>query len=972
MKSITKKISVASICALVLAALPAWGVAARQANQSILDPFLAKKVEAAAPGEEFVVFVHGDGVHAALEAVQESGMKRIDVFEKVGIAVAIGDVRAVHEARKMPGVTYLELDRPAQWFLDTSHQATRGNDGMAGFTVGSSIVPGVDGSGISVAIVDTGIDGTHPMFQTADGSKVVRNLKMVCFYLNNCTGSLGNAKDTYFVDASDTDSISAGGHGTHVAGIAAGVSVTDGTGKNLKGAAPGAKLIGISVGHVISVYAGTAGLNWVLEHHDAPCGTGVPTAQCPSIRVVNNSWGSTGEFDPRGAIARVENALVAEGVTVVFAAGNAGGDGSVNRTGSQSSNPTPGVISVANYNDLNTGTRDNKLARSSSRGQKGRPSTYPDVSAPGSNILSACRLYLAICSSGHEDPNYGEIGGTSMAAPHVAGNVAQLLQANPALTPAQIEDILEDTAYKFAAGSLYEPDPANGDNSTSFDKGHGLVDVKAALARVHNLSLDEAPPPAQTPPFSCQAGGAVLEDVEHDQWLVTVFPDSPDETRIPPDQPSLDIREARLDWNDTAQEMTFKIRVTDLGETNAATAPAAGYNFTFRHAGGFWEAEAFRGADGSTRFAFGEAFTVAVPGVTSATTRLHLIDVIGSFDASSDTVSIVVGNDDLAAVDVNPFDAGDEITDISAVTRAGQRVEVLTAGPSSDTADAPCNFVVGTGAVSPPTTPPPGIDATLDSITPAYAWSAGPFDRNPTLDEIVFGAGCAGPNDVNCDTTRVQVTIPATGATLTVTTTSGSTGADFDLYVYGPNGASVGSSAGATSDERVSLRINIGGVYTIAVYPYSADGASYSGRASIDVAQLPPTVTGAFDAEISNGGSHTWTGAAPLGDPAVGVTLTCAGAGTSTCDNERIKVNVPSGGGTLNVNVGLNNAADYYDLWVYVYDPYGVQIALLGSDTGGPTQSGSIPVFVSGIYRVAVKSRLAPPNAAYSGSVSLN
>jgi serine protease AprX len=73
-----------------------------------------------------------------------------------------------------------------------------------------------------------------------------------------------------------------------------------------------------------------------------------------------------------------------------------------------------------------------------------------------------------------------------MAAPYVAGVVAQLFQADPTLTPAEVESILESSAHPFTAGGAYESDPAGG--TTSFDKGHGLVDVFAALGAVQPVT----------------------------------------------------------------------------------------------------------------------------------------------------------------------------------------------------------------------------------------------------------------------------------------------------------------------------------------------------------------------------------------------------------------------------------------------------------------------------------------------------
>ena len=64
-----------------------------------------------------------------------------------------------------------------------------------------------------------------------------------------------------------------------------------------------------------------------------------------------------------------------------------------------------------------------------------------------------------------------------MATPHISGIVAQLFSANPSATPAQVEAAIESTAYKHTDGAPYE---AGTHGTTSFDKGHGLVDVVAA------------------------------------------------------------------------------------------------------------------------------------------------------------------------------------------------------------------------------------------------------------------------------------------------------------------------------------------------------------------------------------------------------------------------------------------------------------------------------------------------------------
>jgi len=286
----------------------------------------------------------------------------------------------------------------------------------------------------------------------------------------------------------DTDTLSVGGHGTHVAGIIAGRPTTLADGTSQHGAAPGAKLVSLSTGAALVIVGADSALNWVLENHAAPCGAGVSAAECPPIKVTNNSYGPTGggEFDPESATAKLQRALAAEGVATVWANGNDGGDGSENLSNPPGQDPTGGVISVASYNDLGTGTRDGEVSDFSSRGKAGQPSSYPDISAPGDLITSSCRPYLVICSTGLDPQNgpgatdigtFNTISGTSMAAPHIAGIVAQLFQAKPSATPAEIERALKSTTHRYADGAPYT---SVGGLLTSVDKGTGLVDVVAA------------------------------------------------------------------------------------------------------------------------------------------------------------------------------------------------------------------------------------------------------------------------------------------------------------------------------------------------------------------------------------------------------------------------------------------------------------------------------------------------------------
>ncbi len=281
------------------------------------------------------------------------------------------------------------------------------------------------------------------------------------------------------------------GHGTHVAGIIAGDGTSStgtypaGTGPNVKGTytgvAPGATLYGYGIGEGISVLYATEAFYHILQNGNS---------FSPRISAVNNSWGDTGgtPFDPNDIISKLTNRLVDNNVTVLFAAGNDGGTGSADATSSYCKNPKPGVICVANYDDDTvSGGRDGGLDASSSRGlaSDSTTATFPDISAPGTFIASTCVPALPVCATGPTlewAPYYGTLTGTSMATPHVAGAVALLLQASPSLVPAQIEDRIQDNAYKYTFGGAYVSDPQNtGGGTTSFDKGAGLLDVKATL-----------------------------------------------------------------------------------------------------------------------------------------------------------------------------------------------------------------------------------------------------------------------------------------------------------------------------------------------------------------------------------------------------------------------------------------------------------------------------------------------------------
>ena len=480
----TKVLGAVALAGLVgFAATP---TASAQEDRADVSASLAKTLTSLTGSQKAVVMVHGTSLAAANDAVRSAGLVKSFSFDKIGVVGAVGTASQIQAVRGASGVTYVEGNQPITFFQETSNTATRGLEATRTLTGADGTA--LTGTGVSVAVIDSGVDPTHPYFKEADGSSaVVANLKTICEPLTESVCTVQKVPGNV-----DTDTLSAGGHGTHVNGIVAGNPTTLTDGGKLQGAAPGAKLVSLSTGGGLFIIGADAALNWVLENHAAPCGAGVSKVTCPPIKVTNNSYGPSGggAFDPNSATVKLQRALVKAGVVTVWANGNDGGDGSESLSNPPGMDPTPGILSVASYFDQDTGTRDGTVSDFSSRGKRGDQSTYPDISAPGENITSSCRLYLAICSTGLDPRNgpgpldvgtFNTISGTSMAAPHIAGIVAQLFQANPSATPAQVETALKQTAYKYTNGAAYESGPLG---TTSFDKGYGLVDVVAAATAI--------------------------------------------------------------------------------------------------------------------------------------------------------------------------------------------------------------------------------------------------------------------------------------------------------------------------------------------------------------------------------------------------------------------------------------------------------------------------------------------------------
>ncbi|MFE9613012.1 S8 family serine peptidase [Streptomyces sp. NPDC006012] len=283
-----------------------------------------------------------------------------------------------------PGVASVALDRVVTAALDVSVPQI-GAPGMwkAGF----------DGTGVKIAVLDTGIDSGH---QDLAGRIV--------------------AQQNF---STDDDVLDHNGHGTHVASTAAGTGAASDS--KYKGVAPGARLIN---GKVLNA-AGSGLTSEILA--------GMEWAVAQGADVVNMSLGAPDEpgTDP---LEEAVDALSDQALFVI-AAGNSGS--AAGTVGS------PGVAEDA----LTVGAVDklDQLAGFSSRGPRWDGGVKPDVTAPGVGITAAAAEGTRP-DDPHPAPGYVTLSGTSMATPHVTGAAALLMQQHPDFSGAQIKALLTGSA----------------------------------------------------------------------------------------------------------------------------------------------------------------------------------------------------------------------------------------------------------------------------------------------------------------------------------------------------------------------------------------------------------------------------------------------------------------------------------------------------------------------------------------------
>ena len=214
------------VAVLVAAAAPTSSASPR--GLAPVSPQLAADLERLDPGSSYGAFVHltpsafeGRSALLAGHSLEETA-----TFPSADAVFAVGTLGSVASLRSVAGVTYLEANRRLSFAGDTGVWASRARVARAPVSGGPYLDAGgavLDGSGVGVAIVDSGIDGTHPDL----AGRIGRNFKVVCstpFLINVQTQMCAGPLVVQEAPVTDTT----GGHGTHVAGIVAG----DGTASN--------------------------------------------------------------------------------------------------------------------------------------------------------------------------------------------------------------------------------------------------------------------------------------------------------------------------------------------------------------------------------------------------------------------------------------------------------------------------------------------------------------------------------------------------------------------------------------------------------------------------------------------------------------------------------------------------------------------------------------------------------------------
>jgi subtilisin family serine protease len=329
-------------------------------------------------------------------------------FHKIPAVVTEASPEEIVKIASYKSVEKIYLNEKVNLLLNNSVPMIKANQVVA---------EGIDGTGIKVCIVDTGIDDSHPS---------LKPLIAEYDFLNN-----------------DTDATDDNGHGTHVAGIIASQDPI------YKGVAPGTSLMVAKAfdAYGLGDYADVMeGIEWCADN-----GADIISLSLGGDKTYSKDC----DGDP---IAALVNNIVSDGIIVVVSAGNSGTSGLT----------SPGCASKAIA--VGAVDKDGIVADFSSRGNE------LDLVAPGVSIKSTVpTTNCNLCDTS----GFKYLSGTSMAAPHVAGVIALLLQSNPSLSVDQIKNALYSTTDPAKCKKCFASFCWIG-NCRMSDNGYGIVNAYAA------------------------------------------------------------------------------------------------------------------------------------------------------------------------------------------------------------------------------------------------------------------------------------------------------------------------------------------------------------------------------------------------------------------------------------------------------------------------------------------------------------
>ncbi len=361
-----------------------------------------------------------------------------------GIDALAGRVPVGHilETSQLPGVVMLELDGILS--------VTNGDAAVLHGVDTAWAQTGYDGSGTTVAIIDTGIDGNHSSLDDQDDDPTTHDPKVIAFYDPVNNPSLTNGTEVYPYDDQ--------GHGSHCAGTTAGTGAPT---YDHPGMAPQASLVGVKVldsGGSGSFATVMAGMEWTVEKRYEF-----------NIRAASMSLGGPGAIEwtssEEDSVNRYANEMVRAGIALFIAAGNSAFSAQIGTPGSAEDAITVGALD-----------KDSSIAIYSSQGPTEEGRIKPNIAYVGSDVMSVAH---------NTGDGYVAFSGTSMATPGAAGVAALMLQANPDLSPFDIRNIMQETATYRQCHYMGANEPCAEDlipkNRQNNVYGHGEVRALDAL-----------------------------------------------------------------------------------------------------------------------------------------------------------------------------------------------------------------------------------------------------------------------------------------------------------------------------------------------------------------------------------------------------------------------------------------------------------------------------------------------------------